>query len=268
MIRVGIGGWVFEPWRGPFYPPGLKQADELSYASRHVTTIEINGTFYRTQTPASFRKWADSTPDDFVFALKGSQYVTNRKNLAEAGPSLEKFFASGVTELGAKLGPILWQFAPTKKFVEEEFAAFLALLPQEVNGTPIRHAIEVRHDSFVTPAFIELLKQHRVPVVYADHPTYPAIADLTGDFVYARLQQSAESEATGYARKQIEAWADRCSLWAAGDSPRDLPTVLKPTKSGHPRDCFVYFISGAKERNPAAAMTLIERLAQAPGGRG
>src|SRR3712207_5917421 len=133
MVRVGIGGWVFEPWRGSFYPPGLRQADELKHASRHVTTIEINGTFYRTQTPASFRKWAAETPDDFVFSIKGSQYVTNRKNLAEAAPSLDRFFGSGVTELGPKLGPILWQFAPTKKFVEEEFAAFLALLPKEVN---------------------------------------------------------------------------------------------------------------------------------------
>src|SRR3712207_296263 len=140
LIRVGIGGWTFEPWRGPFYPAGLRQADELAYASRHVTSIEINGTFYRTQTPATFRKWADEVPDDFVFSLKGPRYATNRTRLAEAGPSIERFFTSGVTELGPKLGPVLWQFAPTKTFEEDDFGAFLELLPREADGIPIRHA--------------------------------------------------------------------------------------------------------------------------------
>src|SRR5918998_2618906 len=198
MIRVGIGGWTYEPWRGTFYPPGLPQARELAYASSRLTSIEINGTFYRTQSPASFRKWADETPDGFVFSLKGPRYATNRSRLAEAGESIARFFDSGVTELGPKLGPILWQFAPTKRFDEEDFSAFLDLLPREVDGRPIRHVVEVRHDSFRVPAFIALLRGQGVPVVHADADNFPAIADVTGDFVYARLQRSAEDEPAGY----------------------------------------------------------------------
>jgi uncharacterized protein YecE (DUF72 family) len=261
MIRVGVGGWTFEPWRGVFYPPGLKHADELGFASRRVTTIEVNGTFYRTQTPASFRKWAAETPDDFVFSVKGSRFVTNRTNLAEAGPSIAKFFDSGVTELGAKLGPILWQFAPTKIFVADDFGAFLDLLPREAHGMAIRHAVEVRHDSFSTPAFVELLRCHRLPVVYADHPDYPAIADEAGDFVYARLQRSAEGEPNGYASADLDAWAERARIWARGDTPDDLSRVLPKAKPGKPRDCFIYFIGSAKVRNPAAATALIDRVA-------
>jgi uncharacterized protein YecE (DUF72 family) len=262
MIRVGIGGWTFEPWRGVFYPPELKHADELRYASRQVTSIEINGTFYRTQAPASFRKWAAETPDDFVFSLKGSRYVTNRKTLAEAGPSLARFIESGVSELGRKLGPILWQFAPTKRFEVEDFGAFLELLPREVDGVALRHAVEVRHDSFRTPAFIELLRRFRVPVVYADHPEYPEIADLTGDFVYARLQRSAEEKQNGYEAADIAAWAERCRIWAKGGAPDDLPKLAPHAAPKKPRECFVYFIGSAKVRNPAAAMALVADLAE------
>src|SRR5688572_9142131 len=165
MIRVGIGGWVFAPWRGTFYPKGLPQARELAHASSVLTTIEINGTFYRTQKPDSFRKWADETPDGFVFSLKGPQFATNRRVLAEAGESIERFFTSGVTELNSKLGPVLWQMAPFKKFEPEDFAAFLALLPPRVDGRSIRHVVEVRHESFVTPAFVEILRKHSVAVV-------------------------------------------------------------------------------------------------------
>src|SRR5919202_3095211 len=177
MIRVGIGGWTFEPWRGSFYPAGLRQADELAHASRQMTSIEINGTFYRTQTPASFRKWAEATPDDFVFAIKGPRYATNRSRLAEALPAIERFVTSGITELGPKLGPISWQFAPTKKFDPEDFEAFLSLLPKEVDGLPLRHAVEVRHGSFKDQSFIDLARRFSVGIVYADHETYPAIAD-------------------------------------------------------------------------------------------
>ena len=262
MIRVGIGGWTYEPWRGTFYPPGLPQARELSYAASRLTSIEINGTFYRTQSPASFRKWADETPNGFVFSLKGPRYATNRTRLAEAGESIARFFDSGVTELGPKLGPILWQFAPTKKFDEEDFGAFLGLLPREADGRPIRHVVEVRHDSFCTPAFIALLQQYRVPVVYADAEKFPAVPDVTGDFVYARLQRSSEDEPAGYAAEALDRWAERFRAWASGGEPDDLPRVAPPEAGrGEQRDCFVYFIAGAKVRAPAAAMAFLERLA-------
>lgn len=261
LIRAGIGGWTFEPWRGTFYPPGLRHAGELAFASRQVTSIEVNGTFYRSQTPASFRKWADETPDDFVFSIKGPRYAVDRTRLAESGPSIERFFASGVTELGAKLGPVLWQFRPTKQFVPEDFSAFLGLLPEEVEGRPIRHAVEVRHESFRDPAFLAMLRRRRIPVVYADSDTYPAIADRTGDFVYARLQRTSEAEATGYPSAELERWAERFRTWRDGGSPADLPALaaIEPAES-KPRPCFVYFISGAKVRAPAAAMRFLEIL--------
>ena len=263
LIRAGIGGWTFEPWRGTFYPPDLRQAGELGFASRQVTSIEINGTFYRTQTPASFRKWADESPDDFVFSVKGPRYAVGRTRLAESGPSIERFLTSGVTELGAKLGPVLWQFGPTKKFVEEDFAAFLALLPPEVEGRPIRHVVEVRHESFCTPAFIYLLRARRIPVVYADSEKYPAIADVTGDFVYARLQRTVEAEATGYPVGELERWAERFRIWSGGGAPNDLPTCAPGAVAGaQPRPCFVYFISGAKVRAPAAAARFLAILAR------
>jgi uncharacterized protein YecE (DUF72 family) len=261
VIRVGIGGWTYEPWCGTFYPPGLPKARELAYACERLTSIEINGTFYRTQTPASFRKWAGEAPDGFVFSLKGPRYATNRTRLAEAGESIARFFDSGVTELGPKLGPILWQFAPTKKFDEEDFSAFLDLLPDEVDGRAIRHAVEVRHDSFCTPALIALLRRHRVPVVYAEAEKFPAIADATGDFIYARLQRCSEDEPTGYSRESLDKWARRFRIWASGGEPDDLPRVEPLSQAGgsKERDCFVYFISGAKVRAPAAAMAFLER---------
>ena len=260
MIRVGIGGWTFEPWRGTFYPDDLRQADELAYAASRLSSIEVNGTFYRTQTPASFRKWADETPDDFVFALKGPRYATNRGRLAEAGPAIERFLASGLTELGTKLGPVSWQLAPTKKFDPEDIAAFLALLPGEVDGRRLRHALEVRHASFRDPAFVELARGAGVAIVYADHDTYPAIADVTGDFVYARLMGCTEEEETGYAPAALDAWAQRFRALSGGGDAPDLPRVGPPQAPQSPRDCFVYFISGAKVRAPAAALALIERL--------
>jgi uncharacterized protein YecE (DUF72 family) len=196
-----------------------------------------------------------------VFALKGPRYATNRARLAEAGPSVERFFTSGVTELGPKLGPVAWQLPPTKKFDEDDVAAFLGLLPRAVDGFPVRHALEVRHDSFRTPAFTALLRRHGVPVVYADSDKYPAIADVTGDFVYARLMRAAEDEPAGYAPQALDTWAERVSIWAAGGEPADLPRVGPESAGGStPRECFVYFISGAKVRNPAAAMGLLERL--------
>ena len=264
MIRVGIGGWVFEPWRGEFYPKGLPHARELEYASRKLTSIEINSTFYRTQKPDSFRKWAAETPDDFVFALKGPQFATNRRVLAEAGPSIERFFASGVLELKSKLGPVLWQMAPTKKFDPQDFAAFLALLPPRLDGRPIRHVVEVRHESFLASAFIELLRKFSVAAVVVESDKHPLIADLTGDFIYARLQRTSEKEKTGYPRRALELWAKRARDWAAGAAAGDLATIAAPLPAQGRRDVFIYMISGAKVRAPAAAMAMLEQLKGSP----
>ena len=242
-IRVGIGGWVFAPWRGVFYPSGLVQARELSHASRQVTAIEINGTFYGAQKPASFRRWHDETPDDFVFSVKGPRFVTHRRELATAGPSIDRFFASGLLELGAKLGPILWQFAPFMRFDEEDLAAFLALLPREIDGRALRHVLEVRHPSFRTPAFTELLRHHNAAVALVDDEKYPAIAEITADFVYARLRRCVLDEPTGYSLPALDEWAARGREWSAEG-----------------RDCFVYFINGAKIRAPIGAQALIARL--------
>lgn len=259
-IYAGIGGWTFAPWRGTFYPKGLPQARELDYASRQVTAIEINGTFYRTQTAASFRKWAEETPDGFVFALKGHRFVTNRKVLAEAGPAVETFLGSGVTELGPKLGPINWQLAPTKRFDPDDLEAFLTLLPRERDGLRLRHAIEVRHESFVSPAFVALARRHGVAIVFADSDDYPAIPDPTADFVYARLQRCRESEATGYASAEIDAWARRARAWAGGGVPDGLAPVGEAPSHSPARDVFAFFIAGDKVRAPAAAIALVERV--------
>lgn len=260
-IHVGIGGWNYAPWRGVFYPKGLPHARELRYAGERLTSIEINSTFYGTQKPATFRKWAGEVPDGFVFSLKGPRFATNRRVLAEAGDSVTRFLESGIEDLGDRLGPLLWQFAPAKKFDEADFGKFLELLPGKIGRRPLRHVVEVRHDSFRAPDFVALLRKFKMPVVFAEHATYPAIADVTGGFVYARLQKGQETIRTGYAPKALDAWAARVKLWAAGGAPGDLPLVdpkTKPEKT--PRDVFVYFIHEAKVRMPAAALALIERL--------
>ena len=260
MIRVGVGGWTYEPWRGPFYPQGLKHADELAYAARNLTAIEINGTFYRAQSPVSFAKWRDETPDGFVFTVKGHRAVVNKKKLAEAGEALDWFFNSGVTELGPKLGPVLWQLAPFKKFDADDIAAFLTLLPKEAGGLKLRHALEVRSKSYLTPAFVDLARKHKVAVVYADSDDYPAIADVTGDFVYARLQRSQAEIDTGYAAGDLDRFARLAKAWAAGEDPDDVPHVAPKRAPKKKRDVFVFMISGAKVRAPAAATALIARL--------
>jgi uncharacterized protein YecE (DUF72 family) len=260
MIRVGIGGWVFAPWRGTFYPKGLPQARELAHASSKITSIEINATFYRTQKPDSFRKWADETPDDFVFSLKGPQFASNRRVLAEAGPSIERFFDSGVMELKSKLGPIFWQMAPTKTFQPEDFEAFLSLLPRQIAGKPIRHAVEVRHKSFVAPEFITLLRKYSVAPVLVDSEKHPLIADVTSDFIYARLQRTAENVPTGYTPKALATWAKNAQTFADGGAPDDLPIIAPTANAKTKRDVFIYMISGAKVRAPAAAVALIETL--------
>ncbi|MGB3044421.1 MAG: DUF72 domain-containing protein [Xanthobacteraceae bacterium] len=259
-IRLGIGGWTFAPWRGVFYPDKLPQAKELSYAASNLTSIEINGTYYGSQKPASYRKWASEVPDGFVFSLKGPRFATNRRVLAEAGDSIKRFYDSGVLELGDHLGPVLWQFAPTKKFDDADFGAFLELLPRELDGRALRHVVEVRHDSFCTPDFVALLRQFEIPVVFSEHATYPAIADVTGDFVYARLQKGRDDVETGYPPKALDAWAKRLETWASGGEPDDLPHVGAASRKKQPRDVFAYVIHEGKVRAPAAAMALIERV--------
>ena len=260
MIRVGIGGWVFKPWRGTFYPKGLPQARELEFASRALTTIEINGTFYGSQRPESFRRWADETPDDFVFSLKGPRFTTHRAVLAEAGPSIERFFASGVLELKSKLGPVLWQFPPFKAFEADDFAAFLSLLPHRLEGHPIRHAVEVRHQSFCVPEFVKLMRKNAVAIAGIESDKHPLIPDVTGDFVYLRLQRTSEEIESGYAQPDLARWAKRAREFAQGGAPSDLPVLAPAPHTKSKRDVFIYMISGAKVRAPAAAQALLAQL--------
>jgi len=262
MIRVGIGGWNYPPWRGTFYPKGLTQTKELEFASRALTTIEINATYHRLQKPDSFRKWADTAPVGFRFAVKAWQFATAKKNLGEGAPLVEKFLNSGFTELGAKLGPVVWQFTPARKFEAENFAAFFALLPKELNGIALHHAIEVRHESFFRADFIALARKHNVAIVLADSAKYLLIADATADFIYMRLQRTEERVATGYTSRTLKQWAERAQVYESGTTPTDLPSLAKApaAKSKKKRDVFVYFISGAKVRAPAAAQAMIELL--------
>jgi uncharacterized protein YecE (DUF72 family) len=241
-IHIGTGGWTYAPWRGVFYPDGLTHKRELEFASRRLTSIEINGTYYSTFTPDSWRKWRAETPDGFVFSMKASRYCTNRRALAGAGEAIQRFVAQGMSELGDRLGPINWQLMETKTFDAEDLDAFLALLPREVDGLRLRHAIEVRHPSFADERFYELARRHGVAIVFADSPDFPLIDQPTADFTYARLMRTSESVATGYAAADLDDWANKVRGWA---------------ESG---DVFVYFISGAKVRAPAAAEALIERL--------
>jgi uncharacterized protein YecE (DUF72 family) len=259
-IRIGIGGWTYEPWRGTFYPDGLAQKRELEYASRKLTSIEVNGTYYGSQKPETFAKWREETPDGFVFSLKAPRFATNRKVLADAGQTIERFFSSGVMELKEKLGPINWQFMETKKFDPEDFGAFLRLLPRTVDGVGIRHAVEVRHDSFRTPAFVALAREHGVAIVVSADSDHPQIADPTAPFVYARIMGTAEAEPAGYAEAALDLWASRAREWAAGRSPAGMETVAAPVERKAGRDVFLYVISGHKVRNPVAAMKMIERL--------
>ena len=259
-IRIGVGGWSFDPWIETFYPKGLPRARQLETMSRALTSIEIDSTYYGGKTPKIFRTWRDATPDDFVFAVKGSRFVTNRKILAEAGPSMERFFSTGVTELKQKLGPINWQFAKTKRFEPDDFDAFLSLLPKSVEGVALRHAVEVRHDSFRTAEFVELARSRGVAVVTAADGEFPLIADVAAPFVYARIMGTREDEVLGYSDRELDVWAARARTWARGDAPDDL-AGLTPHATAKGRDVFLYVISGFKARNPLAAARLIEKVA-------
>jgi uncharacterized protein YecE (DUF72 family) len=258
-IYVGVGGWVFEEWRDNFYPKGLSQKRELEYASRQLTAIEINGTYYGSQKPDSFARWHDETPDDFVFTLKGPRFATNRRVLAEAGGSIEKFFESGVTRLGKKLGPINWQFMATKKFDPADIEAFLALLPKSHDGVRLRHALEARHPSFACEDFVLLCRKHGVGIIVAGDSEFPMIGDVTADFVYARIMGTVAKESCGYSKPALNRWATCAKTWKEGSVPKDVALVAKPAKAT-PRDVFLFVIAGAKAKNPAAAKAIIAAL--------
>lgn len=260
-IRAGIGGWTYAPWRGLFFPADLPKKAELAYASRQLTSIEVNGTFYRTQTPATYRRWHDETPEDFVFSLKAPRYVTHRRVLAEAGPSVKRFLESGLLELKAKLGPINWQFAPSTRYDRDDVEAFLDLLPPEFNGSPLRHAMEVRHDSFNTEAFIEQLRHHGVAAVFTDKDAVPNLRDVTAKFVYLRLHRSAPEHPAGYPAVDLDAWVARAAQWAQGSEPDDVLRIAssKPPRAST-RDVFIYAIDGYKPHAPAAARAILDRV--------
>ncbi len=260
-IRAGFGGWTFEPWNTSFYPPKLAKKRQLEYASRQVPTIEINGTYYRDQKSTTFASWAAQVPDGFVFAIKANRFTTVKKVLAESGESINRFINSGITELGEHLGPIVWQFAPTKKFDPDDFEAWLKLLPERHGGTKLRHALEVRHDSFVDPTFVVLARKYGAAIVCAHHEKYPEISDVTADFVYARLQRGNDDIDTCYQATVMDRWAARAKEWANGGQPGDLP-MADPAKTPAktPRDVFVYFIHEGKVRAPHGAMAFMERI--------
>ena len=242
-IRVGIGGWDYGPWRETFYPPKHPKAKQLEYASRQVTAIEVNATYYKLQSPGLFARWRDAVPDGFKFAVKASRFCTNRKVLGEAGEGIARFLAQGLAELGPKLGPILWQFMGTKRFEPDDFRAFLALLPAAQDGIALTHVLEPRHESFRTPEFVEMARAAGSGIVFADAPDYPCFDEVSGPIAYARLQDSRSDEPAGYAPERLDHWTERARGWAV---------------SG--RDTYVFFIGGAKERAPAAATALLERL--------
>ncbi|MFN2258281.1 MAG: DUF72 domain-containing protein [Parasphingopyxis sp.] len=259
-IRIGIGGWTYKPWRGSFYPGDLPQKRELEYAAGKFGAIEISGTYYRLQKPASFAKWRDAAPEGFQYTVKASRYCTNRKDLTEGGEGIGNFFGQGIEELGDRLGPVLWQFMGHKRFDRDEFAGFLDLLPETCGGIRLRHALEPRHESFRCEAFVDLARERGAGIVVADHADYPQIADLTADFVYARLQQAEKDIGTGYREDALDDWAAACRSWAAGDAPRGLDYACPREPAAGGRDVYCFMINGAKIRAPAAAEALQARI--------
>jgi uncharacterized protein YecE (DUF72 family) len=260
-IRAGIGGWTFEPWRGVFYPDTLKQKDELAYAASKLTAIEINGTYYSTFKPDSWAKWREATPSGFQFAVKASRFATNRRVLAEGAESVGKFLNQGLTELGERLGPILWQFMATKKFDYDDFAGFLDLLPSSLDGLKLRHVLEVRHDSFCDAKFVGLARERGVAICVAEHAAFPFIPDVTADFVYLRLMKGSDDVETGYQSQALDAWAERLKAYATGGLPADFQPIDRTGPPDEARDVFAFVIHEGKVRAPAAAMELIKRVA-------
>ncbi|MBX6362656.1 MAG: DUF72 domain-containing protein [Gemmatimonadetes bacterium] len=291
-LRIGTSGWTYPAWRGIFYPPGLPHRQELAYASRRLNSIEINGSFYSLQRPSSFARWREETPERFVFAVKGSRFITHLKKLAGVDTALANFFASGVLRLGPKLGPILWQLPPQLAFDERRVADFLARLPQTTlaaaelarrhddrlkgrawteaeSDRPIRHALEVRHESYHVPEFVELLRRHRAALVFADTAgIWPYAEELTADFVYIRLHGSTQLYASGYSDAELRWWARRIQTWRAGGQPRDAVRIEgAPAPQARRRDVYVYFDNDAKVHAPRDAIRLQTMLAARSGAR-
>ena len=259
-VRVGIGGWTYAPWRHTFYPQGLVSRRELEYASRRFSTIEVNGTFYGARRASEYAQWREQTPPDFVFSVKAPQHVTQRGPLARCGKAAWAFLNGGLAELGDRLGPVLWHMPPSRLFEPDDFAAFLDLLPRSLEGRPLRHVIEPSHPSFFDPRYVEIARAFGVGTVFTDAPDLPAFADVTGHVVYVRLMRSRVEVQDGYASDELDDWLDRARTWARGEEPGGVPLLAEPAPPLTPREVFVYFIGGAKQRNPAAAMSMISRL--------
>jgi uncharacterized protein YecE (DUF72 family) len=286
QIRIGISGWTYKPWRGVFYPKGLAQKKELAYAASLFPSIEINGTFYSLQRPSSFAAWAEQTPDNFVFAIKGSRFITHMRRLRNVEQPLANFFASGLLTLGPKLGPILWQFPPNFQFRPDLLEDFFSLLPRDTIAAatlaekhderlkgraytepgqrrPIRHAMEIRHNSFVVPEFISLLRQYNVALVCADTVEWPRLMDVTSDFIYCRLHGSEVLYTSGYSDDALDQWAARVAAWATGQEVADGDHASpKPARPRSARDVFVYFDNDAKVFAPKDAHSLTQRVNQ------
>jgi uncharacterized protein YecE (DUF72 family) len=282
-IRIGISGWTYPPWRKTFYPADLRQKDELGYASSVFSSIEINGTFYGPQTPDVFARWADATPEDFAFTVKSPRFITHIRRLSEPDHPLANFFASGLLRLGAKLGPLLWQFPPSFRFDAPLMEAFLKLLPHDTDQAvalakrhdrhlkarawlqtdatrPVRHAVEIRHESFRDPAFIDLLATYDVALVCADTVEWPRLMDLTSDFVYCRLHGSEELYRSGYTDAALDQWAARARSWSAGEQMLDGEFIGEVASKTKKRDVFIFFDNTDKLRAPHDAQALAERL--------
>ena len=262
-IRVGIGGWTYVPWRGgSFYPVGLVQRRELEYASRQLTSIEINGTYYGAQKPATYARWRDETPEGFVFSVKAPKRIMESRVLSKTAHQVEDFIG-GIVELGEKLGPLVWQFDKGRRIDAAEFEAFVEALPAAYGARKLRHVLDVRDPGFVDTDYLALAGKHGMATVFTDSGEHPSFADLTTDFVYARLMRSRSSIESGYPDAELASWCDCALRWSRGEDPEELPHLGEPLQAAQPRDVFVYFISSAKERNPAAAMALLQRLAAA-----
>ena len=287
-VRIGISGWTYKPWRGVFYPPRLPQKQELAFAASRFPSLEINGTFYGLQKPQDFEAWRAATPEDFVFAVKAPRYITHMKRLKDVEIPLANFFASGPLNLRHKLGPILWQFPPRMKFDALRFESFLRLLPKDTEAAaqlarqhdarldgrsateadanrPVRHAFEIRHESFACPEFITLLRQYGVALVAADTVEWPLLMDLTADFVYCRLHGSEELYVSGYDDASLQEWAALVDEWATGNDPQQAKRVTPASsRRSEGRDVYVYFDNDAKVRAPADAASLIEKVGASP----